>query len=288
MSSIRLHARPEPATSGASAIRPVPWSEAGLTLLAHGSSRRDDDVILRQAARIRRRNLFADVTVGFVKNNPDLQSAVAAQRTERSYIVPCFMADGYFTRRLIPETLRLSGPITVTAEGRVLNYCAPVGASPLLGEIVRRRVTSACRTIGKSPADTTILLIAHGSPSAPGSFDAIRVTENRLGRSGGFADVRTAFLEEAPTVEDMLSHLAGRNIVAMGILASEGVHGANDVPGLIDASGTDAHYAGVIGAGPGALSLVLERIRAFDRDVLGAMRPSTPSLEIYPAAETAT
>ena len=274
MSTTRSRVRPAPATSETSAPQPAPWSEAGLVLLAHGSTRRDDDAVLRHAERLRRRSLFAEVTAGFVKGTPDLRAAVGVHRAQRLYLVPCFMADGYYTRRVIPDSLGLAGPISVTPEGQTLYYCAPIGTSPALAEIVRRRAVGVCRDAGMLASDTTVLLIAHGSPTAIGSFDAIRTAEDRLRWSGGFADVRTAFLEESPKVADALSELAGRDVVAVGILACEGVHAAHDIPRLIANFGGDVRYAGVIGSGPGALALALDRVRHFDRRVLGITRPS--------------
>ena len=259
-----------------------------MALLAHGSARRDDDVILRQAERLRRRNLFAEVTVGFVKGAPDLREAVASRQAERTYLVPCFMADGYFTRRVIPHSLGLAGPVTVTAEGRKLYYCSPVGTSPALTETVRRRAVATCRELGKPAEGVTVLLIAHGSPTAAGSFDSIRAIEDRLQWSGCFADVRTAFLEEAPMVEDVLMDLACRDVVVVGILASEGVHGAHDIPRLIAKAGDDVRYAGVIGSGPGALGLVLDRVRQFDQEVLGTRRPLPRSRETCRVSANAT
>jgi len=287
MSSTRSRVRPAPATSQASEVPSVPLSEAGLVLLGHGSTRHDDDAILRQADRLRRRKLFAEVTAGFVKGTPDLRAAVGAQRADSVYLVPCFMADGYYTRRAIPDSLGLAGPISVTTESRSLYYCRPIGTSPALAEIVRRRAVGTCREAGMPASDATVLLIAHGSPTAAGSFDAIRTIEDRLRWSGGFGDVRTAFLEESPEVADALSELAGRDVVAVGILACEGVHGAHDIPRLIAGSG-NVRYAGVIGSGPGALSLVLDRVRDFDRRVLGITRPSPRWRETCRVAARAT
>lgn len=249
---------------------PVPAPGAALLLAAHAASRDDGaaEPVLRHAASLRRRHLFAEVGVGFIAGRPGLEQALAAVTAETVYVVPCFMADGHYTRTVIPGMLDLAGP--QAAPGRI-RYCAPLGTSPRVAELVRRRVTAACRARNLRPTAVSVLLVGHGTPRNAQSSSTARGLAGTLGRGRVFAEVGTAFLDEPPSVSEALAALHGDAVVAVGLFAAEGAHGAEDVRTLLAAAGGAVgrasemlHYAGALGAGPGVIGLILERIQAFE------------------------
>ena len=247
-----------------------PAPGAALVLAAHAASRDDGaaEPVLRHAASLRRRHLFAEVGVGFIAGRPGLEQALAAVTAETVYVVPCFMADGHYTRTVIPGLLDLAGP--QAAPGRI-RYCAPLGTSPRVAELVRRRVTAACRARNLHPAAVSVLLVGHGTPRNAQSSSTARGLAGALDRERVFAEVGTAFLDEPPSVGEALAALHGDTVVAVGLFAAEGAHGAEDVRTLLAAAGGavgrasgNLHYAGALGAGPGVIGLILERIQAFE------------------------
>ena len=248
------------------------WAGAALVLAAHGSSRGGvREPVLEIAAAIARRNLFAETAVGFMSRPPNLAQALAGTMAAAVYVVPFFLAHGHFSRTVIPETLaRLERD-----PDRRIRYCAPIGTSPRLAEIVRRRVMAACRQRYLDAAGVSVLLIGHGTPRNSESSVVARELAADLASRRWFARVGTAFLEEAPSVADGLAALdmnGGAPVVAVGLFAAEGLHGAEDVPKLLDdgnRTGRAVHYAGAIGAGPGVAGLILERVLAFDSAVAG-------------------
>ena len=250
------------------------WAKAALVLAAHGSSRNlgAPEPVLRLAAWLERRHLFSEIGVGFIGRTPDLAQALGAVTADTVYVVPCFLADGHYTRTVIPEALVAAMPDAP----RRMNYCAPIGTSPRLAELVRRRVAAACRARELDPDSVSLLLIGHGSPRNPASSSVTRKLARAIEAQGRFVRTAVAFLDEPPFVADALDALdvpGGETVVALGLFAAAGVHGADDVPQLLtEASrpGRPVHYAGAVGAGPGILGLILERIRAFETD-----RPSS-------------
>ena len=115
-----------------------------------------------------------------------------------------------------------------------------------------------------------MLLVGHGTPRNAQSSSTARGLARALDRGRVFAEVGTAFLDEPPSVSEALAALGGEAVVVVGLFAAEGSHGAEDVRGLLAAAGGTAgrmpanvHYAGALGAGPGVIGLILERVQAF-------------------------
>lgn len=249
---------------------PEAWAKAALVLVAHGSSGGDGaaEPVLRHAAFLKRRRWFAEIGVGFVGRTPGLAQALRPVTADTIYVVPCFLADGHYTRTVIPEALDEARPDT---PGR-LRYCAPIGTSPRLAELVRRRVASVCRTRELDPASVSVLLIGHGTPRHPASAAVTHGLARTLEARRWFAATGTAFLDEPPQVGDALEALdamGGEAVVAVGLFATDGVHGAKDVPELLakdSRTERPVHYAGAIGAGPGVVGLILERVQAYRTD----------------------
>jgi len=190
-----------------------------------------------------------------IKGTPALHEAVSGARGRRVLVVPFFLADGYFTRRAIPAALAKApdGPRAV--------LCPPVGTSPRLAAIVRQAARAACRSQGLAPEKTALLLVGHGTRREASSSQAARALGETLSGDGVFASVACAFLEEPPAVADALAALPGKALVAVGLFAAEGAHGAGDVRALFAGAPARraAHYAGVVGNAPGMADAIVER-----------------------------
>lgn len=243
------------------------WPNAALVLVAHGSVRDDArEPVLRHAAAIDRRGLFAETAVGFTGRNPDLVQALDGISADSVYVVPCFLAHGHFTQTVIPAILAEAAE----KSDRRIHCCAPIGTSTRLAELVRRRVASMCRRHGLHMASVKVLLIGHGTMRHAESSGVTRDLVASLTSRRWFRAVGPAFLEEAPSIAGSVAALelaGGGAVVAVGLFAADGQHGAEDVPGLLDrarAPGRTLYYAGAIGAGPGMPGLILERVQAHD------------------------
>ena len=88
--------------------------DAALLLLGHGSTLNADSSAptYQHAEEIRRRGVFAEVHVGFWKEEPNFRQALRQTSCRTVYVVPNFISSGYFTEQVIPRELGLAGPIT--------------------------------------------------------------------------------------------------------------------------------------------------------------------------------
>jgi sirohydrochlorin cobaltochelatase len=202
-----------------------------LLLIGHGSGRYADAARLLEhhAACLRTRGRFAEVAVGLLSGRPSVAAALSALAAATVHVVPYFIEEGYFARTAIPDALRGAG------DSRPLRQCPPVGVHDGIAGIAQRRALEACAKAGLAASHVTLILLALGSARAPGRLMAARDHAQRLARAGAFADVRAAFLEEAPSLPNALPR-DGRPAAVIGLFLGEGGHVRGDMPRLIAAA----------------------------------------------------
>ena len=219
---------------------------ASLLLVAHGSTRHPAaaDGLYRIAERLKPR--FAHVDVAFWRQEPML--APDQLRDGKVYVVPYFAGLGKHTEQLIPERLGLPGRAGIT-------YCPPVGCHPALPGLIHRRALAAAG----DPAGTTLLLIGHGSREGGANRTPETIAE-ALRALGGFAEVVTAYLEQAPFAADWRRLVHFPAVVAQPLLLSAGMHASDDLPPLFE--GSDAVLLHGIGSEEEITALILDQLGA--------------------------
>lgn len=221
---------------------------ASLLLVAHGSTSHPDAAqgLYRIAKLLAPR--FAHVDVAFWRQEPLLSRD--SLRDGKVYVVPYFTGLGKHTETLIPGKLG----ITCKVAGGI-TYCPPVGCHPGLPALIHRRALLAAA----DPGETTLLLIGHGSKegSANRTPEAIAVALRSL---GGFGEVVTAYLEQAPFAHDWPDLTSKPNIVAQPLLLSAGMHASADLPPLFAGSG--AVLLQGIGSDEEIAGLILDQLEA--------------------------
>lgn len=205
------------------------WNDAALLLVGHGSSRlpTSRQATDRLAEGIRRRGLFAEVAACFWKEAPFLSLDLV--RAETVYVVPNFAGEGSFTQRLIPERLGITGPVSHIG-GRRLIYTRPIGCHPRLPELLRHRAVTLCLEHHVDPQSTALLIIGHGSRQPGGVSATPEAVAAALRASGVFAEVATAYLEQAPDVADWHHLVTAPHVLVAPWLISEGMHASEDLP----------------------------------------------------------
>src|SRR5204863_709908 len=101
----------------------LPYSDAGLLIVGHGSTVNPDSSApsLGQAAAIRERGVFREVACCFWKEEPSLRDAwfcFDPPEIREVYVVPNFISEGYFTQTVIPRELELEGRLTKRSNGQ--------------------------------------------------------------------------------------------------------------------------------------------------------------------------
>lgn len=258
------------------------WKDAALLLAGHGSARNPDSrqPTERLAGDIRARGLFAEVAACFLKEAPFLGEALSLVAADEVFVVPNFAGAGHITRVDVPRAMGLGGPLTVR-DGRRIHYAEPVGSHPRIPELLRRRVDAVLAAEGLAPAAVCVLIIGHGStrPGATGTAEAVAAA---VRADGGYGEVVTAYLEQAPFVGEWPRLTDFARIVAAPLLIAEGLHGSEDLPPLFGLASGETGPARIhgrvawmcrgIGADPEIVDIILDRVaQAAERD--GAPTP---------------
>jgi sirohydrochlorin ferrochelatase len=220
-------------------------AEGSLLLVTHGVEGRPG-VAAMHAEALRARKPTTNIRVACLKGEPGLEEALAGARPPVT-VVPLLMADGFIMRLL---RRRLAGCAGVALR-------PPVGTDPRLTTLIAAKAKHACAERGWRPEATTLLLTGHGTPQHPGSEAATQQHATALSAKGAFAEVRTAYLDQASFLADVAAALDRyRPCVAVGLFVDDGPHGRDDVlEGLAGASVSVA-YTGAIGTDPAILQLI--------------------------------
>ena len=132
----------------------VPPGSRALVLVGHGTDLNESSggVIYLNADRIKRRNLYDLVEVGFLDQDPKIGDVVENVEAENIVLIPVFIAEGWHTRETIPEDLDLTGEVTVRATSsghKTIFYGAPVGTHPSMADLIaaRARETEVVRNV---------------------------------------------------------------------------------------------------------------------------------------------
>jgi sirohydrochlorin cobaltochelatase len=205
-------------------------------IVAHGSTVNPDSSAptLAHAAEIRCRKVFLDVECAFWKEEPSLRDAMFLFDPElirEVYVVPNFISEGYFTQTVVPRELELNGRITKRANGQVWKYCEPVGNHPLMTELLLKRAREVAPDV--DPAETSLLLVAHGTDLNENSAVAAKREAEKIGALGKYAVVLNVYMEEPPLVCDWRKLTRTPNVVAVPFFISDGLHSYEDIPVLL-------------------------------------------------------
>jgi sirohydrochlorin cobaltochelatase len=243
----------------------IPKDKSALLIVAHGSTVNPDSSAptLAHAAEIRRRKIFADVECAFWKEEPSLRDAIFLfdpEMIREVYVVPNFISEGYFTQTVVPRELELNGRITKRSNGQLWKYCEPVGNHPMMTELLLKRAREVAPSAG--PADTSLLIVAHGTDLNENSAVAAKREAERIRALGKYAAVLNVYMEEPPLVANWRKLTETRNVVVVPFFISDGLHSYEDIPvllGIVVAADVDRGR-------PSSASLATARREVFRRN----------------------
>ncbi|MDX1710749.1 MAG: CbiX/SirB N-terminal domain-containing protein [Rhodovibrionaceae bacterium] len=239
--------------------RPGTDEPQALLIAAHGDrgGARNNRLALEVAERMSESGRYDAVGVGYIRSEPSVEHAAAALMPARLRVYPLFMSDGYYVRRAIPQRLGLG------EEGAPdIRIDPALGLDPELPELLAAEAEEAIRAAGAEPLETTLLEVAHGSSKSRASADAARGIAARVKEVGRFRDVECAFLEEEPFLAQALEQLTGP-LCLQGLFIGQGMHGAEDLPEAVAASGRqDVVMAPPLAESPRLVELVCRRLSA--------------------------
>lgn len=204
------------------------------------------------AARLRERKLFEDVTAACLSGTPEIGAAIDAATAARIVVVPFLMAAGRAYRSKLPVR------IAQVRHPERVSLSEPVGTHPAIAELVESQAVALASARGWAPGDVLLVVAAHGTARDPESGVAARAQAGQIARSRHFAAVEAAYLDEAPSIADLLAGRTARHAIGVGLFADAGPHGGGDAEAPFR-NDPDAAYAGPIGPNPALAGIVLRR-----------------------------
>jgi sirohydrochlorin cobaltochelatase len=251
-----------------------------LLLISHGSARYIDaaDAACRHAETLRSGGHFSQVEVAVLNGMPSLAEAFSRIDKPMIRVVPLFMEDGYFSGIAVPRAIiacdsnaviirtgRVSGTDDAAPLRRIV-ICPPIGVHDGMAGVIERQALAACAGLGIPSHSTAVVVVGHGSASAPGRNLALHRHASRVASTTLFVRVEAACLEEAPFLTDTLATLRAHPVVVIGFFANQGGHVRDDLPDLIAAerqargtSGPDVRFYGSVIDDPTIPAIVLDQ-----------------------------
>lgn len=176
--------------------------------------------------------------------------AIAAATGGFAY--PLFMADGWFTRDHLPKKLAEAG-------GQGWHILDPFGIDPAVQSLTVTLALEAAKAQRRTPAETSVLLAAHGSFRSPAPA---RVAEDvaDLLRAAGFARVGAAFIDQSPRLAEAAADYPEGSLV-LPFFAARGGHVVDDIPEALLAAGFDGTLLDPVGLDPRVPALIANALR---------------------------
>lgn len=168
-------------------------------------------------------------------------------------IYPLFMSDGWFVSTALQNRLKDAG----LAHWRT---ATPLGMDDRLPKLALRRLRLEMTRFEAPPGLTTLVLLAHGSPSDPRPSRATRAFAAALDASDMFREIRVGFVDEAPSIQDAAT--TSGPAIALPFFAARAGHVLMDVPEAIEAARFEGPVLDPIGAWDHIPNLIAGALRA--------------------------
>lgn len=254
MSTTRLHAPKAPATDRPN--RPAD-ADCGVLLLGHGASAPGAAAVLaRQAERIRAAMPAADVRWAVFVGKPGVTAVLGAMHRRTVHVIPYFMSGGGYAAMCFDICREADRDYSGR---RTFLHHPPIGLEPAVSDLMQAEAARAAGMAGIDLENALLLLVAHGSSKRAASRQAVLSHVDRIAGSGRFRKVRAVFLEEPPTLAEVLGRQEGPAIV-VGHLAGGGHHAEFDIPAALRGARRPVVYAGCVGEHPAMAQIVAERV----------------------------
>ncbi|WP_174582761.1 CbiX/SirB N-terminal domain-containing protein [Candidatus Methylacidithermus pantelleriae] len=254
------------------------WQKSALVLAGHGSSRNPWSAlpVYQNAQRIRQLGLFAEVHECFWKEEPNFHQVLRQVESSTIFVVPYFLAKGYFTQEVLPRELGLTGRFTIRA-GRKIFYCDPVGTHPSLERVLHDRIHQLWEghPAPVDPKRIALILVGHGTSLSEESSEVVRHWIDRFQQKKSYGECHAAFLDEAPYIAQWWEWTQREAVVIVPYFVSQGLHTYRDIPRLVGIEnkkpfggphsirGHKVWYTEPIGTDPGIVDVILQQVASW-------------------------
>jgi sirohydrochlorin ferrochelatase len=181
-----------------------------------------------------------------------LEDAVGAAGG-RLVVYPLFMADGWFTKTHLPERLAAAGAVAPV-------QLPPFGLDPGVQALAVDLAREAARAAGRIPADTDLLLAAHGSFRSEAPAAVARGVAALISAQAGFRRVEPAFIDQEPQIATVAATF-GPGALCLPFFAARGGHVIEDLPEALEQARFDGTLLDPVGTDPRVPALIAAAIR---------------------------
>lgn len=181
------------------------------------------------------------------------------------WILPFFMAEGWFTRTELPRRLAALG---LAGKAR---HLPPFGVDPDLPDLLRKETALAAQSAGILQESADLILVAHGSRVAGRSKDAALAMAQTLRATTPFWRVLPAFIEEEPFLADVAARSRGG--LCLPFFALRAGHVVQDIPEALAQAGYRGHLMAAAGEHPEAAGLIARSLSRLPEQVFDGQPP---------------
>jgi sirohydrochlorin ferrochelatase len=167
-----------------------------------------------------------------------MEGSLERQIRDGMIVLPFFMSRGWFADQVLPR--RLGDAAHVMAP--------PFGLDPALPELAARALRDGFAARGWQPAESSVLLAAHGSARGPRAAEAAEDFAAALRGALPGTEVRTGYVEQAPFLADAAAPCGARSL-CLPFFALSGFHVRDDLSAALQ----EAAYPGAVLPALGAL-----------------------------------
>lgn len=224
--------------------------QTDLLLAALGADQ--DRTLAAHVARLQAGGDWAQVAGGYLFGAPRLSDLLAAPTRRVRVVVPLLMCDGVLSQRTLPELRRQAA-----ARDEQLVIAEPIGLNEGLAALMATEARRLALGAGWSCGACGLLLAAHGTQENPASARRTEQLAEQMRGLGEFAEVRTGYLSQTPSVADQARAFA-RPFIVVGLFAGMGSHAREDVPAALAGARQDFLHVPAIGAVAGLADLIAD------------------------------
>jgi sirohydrochlorin cobaltochelatase len=199
-----------------------------VVLAAHGSLADDqaNEPLFELAKAIELSGIFSVVTPAFLNGEPNLTSVFARLPEGDVVIVPVMTSDGYYLNQVFPKKLLENDGLS---KFRIF-ITPPMGLHPEIPSLTADRVETLMNLLGMSPAETTVIVVGHGTRRNSDSEKSTQLLVQRLQEILPEHEIRIAFIDQDPSIPSVIADTHRPHLLAIPFLISRGPHTTVDVP----------------------------------------------------------
>lgn len=167
------------------------------------------------------------------------------------YVYPLFMAGGWFTKTELPRRMAIEG-------AHHWHHLPPFGLDPAVQDLAITLAHEGAARLGRAPADTPVLVAAHGSGRSRAPAEVAEALADRL-RAAGFTRSEAYFIEEPPFIATATGF--GPGSLCLPFFAAEGGHVTDDLPEALKDAGFQGLCLPPLGLDPRVPGLIAAALK---------------------------